>query len=127
MRTILCVVAALLIGDGLAHAQQPFPTAEIPTAAPAYLAKVKTAAPEHIVNKASIILPKYLDVNSSCFFIASAPMPLWVRISPKQSGGFVPCEARILRYSSDSTSSRKLRDTTEKSSTMAKTEAQCLR
>jgi hypothetical protein len=32
------------------------PTTEIPTADPAYIAKVKTAAPEQIVNKASIVM-----------------------------------------------------------------------
>jgi len=72
MRTILCVVAALLIGDGLAHAQHQYPTAEIPTSESAYLAKVKTAAPEHIVNKASIIMmqegkPRELQAGSNGF------------------------------------------------------------
>jgi hypothetical protein len=38
-----------MIGTGAALA---FPTDEVPTSEPAYLAKVKTAAPEQIVAKA---------------------------------------------------------------------------
>src|SRR5919205_3756957 len=57
---------------GLAHAQHPYPTTEVPTSEPAYLAKVKTAAPEHIVNKASIIMmqegkPRELQAGSNGF------------------------------------------------------------
>jgi hypothetical protein len=54
--SILCLLAALLIGGCAARAQQQFPTAEIPTAEPAYIAKVKTAAPENVVNKALIVM-----------------------------------------------------------------------
>ena len=52
MRMILSSTLALLIGTGAALA---FPTEEVPTSEPAYLAKVKTAAPEQIVAEASII------------------------------------------------------------------------
>jgi hypothetical protein len=44
---------ALFVGTSLAVA---FPTTEVPTAEPAYLAKVKTAAPEQIVSKANIVM-----------------------------------------------------------------------
>jgi hypothetical protein len=44
---------ALLIGTGGVFA---FPTDDIPTSEPAYLAKVKTAAPEEIIAKASIVM-----------------------------------------------------------------------
>ena len=47
-RSILCVVAALLIGGGTAQAQHQYPTADIPTSEPAYIAKVKTAAPRRL-------------------------------------------------------------------------------
>jgi hypothetical protein len=53
MRIILCSTLALLVSTGVALA---FPTEEIPTSEPAYLAKVKTAAPEQIVSKASIVM-----------------------------------------------------------------------
>jgi hypothetical protein len=51
----VCSVAALLMGACTA-AQHQYPTADIPTAEAAYIAKVKTAAPEQIVSKASIIM-----------------------------------------------------------------------
>jgi hypothetical protein len=44
---------ALLIGTGGVFA---LPTKDVPTSEPAYLAKVKTAAPEEIVAKASIVM-----------------------------------------------------------------------
>ena len=50
---ILSSTLALLIGSGAALA---FPTDEVPTSETAYLAKVKTAAPEQIVAKASITM-----------------------------------------------------------------------
>ena len=53
MRMVLSSTLALLIGTGTALA---FPTEEVPTAEPAYLAKVKTAAPAEIVAKASIVM-----------------------------------------------------------------------
>ena len=53
MRMILASMFALLIGTGAALA---FPTEEVPTSEPAYLAKVKTAAPAEIVAKASIVM-----------------------------------------------------------------------
>jgi hypothetical protein len=72
MRTMLCAVAALLLGVGMAHAQPQYPTAEVPTSEPAYLAKVKTAAPEAIVSKATIIMmqegkPRELQAGSNGF------------------------------------------------------------
>jgi len=72
MRTILSSVAALLIGVGMAQAQQQYPTAEVPTSEPAYLAKVKTAAPEHIMSKATSIMmqegkPRELQAGSNGF------------------------------------------------------------
>jgi hypothetical protein len=62
----------------MAHAQHQYPTAEVPTAEPAYLAKVKTAAPEHIVNKATIIMmhegkPRELQAGSNGFTCLIAP------------------------------------------------------
>lgn len=56
MRTIVCSVAALLISGCMAQAQHKYPTADIPTSEPEYIAKVKTAAPEEIVSKAPIIM-----------------------------------------------------------------------
>jgi hypothetical protein len=53
MRMIQSSTLALLIGTGAALA---FPTEEVPTSEPAYLAKVKTAAPAEIVAKASIVM-----------------------------------------------------------------------
>ena len=44
--SMLCFVATLFIGSSLAYAQHQYPTDEVPTAEPAYLAKVKTAAPD---------------------------------------------------------------------------------
>jgi hypothetical protein len=54
MRIVTCSAFALVIGSGAAFAE--FPTEEIPTSEPAYVAKVKTAAPEQIVSKASIVM-----------------------------------------------------------------------
>jgi hypothetical protein len=54
MRTVRYATLALLIGTGAAFA---FPTEEIPTSEAAYLAKVKTAAPEQIIAKATIVMP----------------------------------------------------------------------
>jgi hypothetical protein len=55
MRTVMCAFAAVLMAACVAQAQS-FPTADIPTGVPEYIAKVKTAAPEQIVNKALIIM-----------------------------------------------------------------------
>ena len=78
MRTIICSVAALLIGVGMAYAQHQYPTAEVPTSEPAYLAKVKTAAPEPIVGKATIIMmqegkPRELQAGSNGFTCLISP------------------------------------------------------
>jgi hypothetical protein len=78
MRTILALVAASLIGIGMVHAQHQYPTAEVPTSEPAYLAKVKTAAPEQIVSKASIIMmqegkPRELQAGSNGYTCLIAP------------------------------------------------------
>jgi hypothetical protein len=78
MPTILCLVAALLIGVGMAQAQHQYPTAEVPTSEPAYVAKVKTAAPEPIVSKATIIMmqegkPRELQAGSNGFSCLIAP------------------------------------------------------
>jgi hypothetical protein len=75
---ILCCMVAVLISGGMVHAQHQYPTAEVPTAEPAYLAKVKTAAPDHIVNKASIIMmhegkPRELQAGSNGFTCLIAP------------------------------------------------------
>jgi hypothetical protein len=53
MRIILCSTLAVLVGSGVALAS---PSDEVPTSEPAYLAQVKTAAPDQIVAKASIIM-----------------------------------------------------------------------
>jgi hypothetical protein len=78
MRTMMCLVVALFIGGGMAHAQHQYPTADVPTSEPAYLAKVKTAAPEHIVSKATIIImqearPRELQAGSNGFTCLIAP------------------------------------------------------
>jgi hypothetical protein len=52
MRIVVCSTFALLFATGAAVA---FPTEEVPTSEAAYVAKVKTAAPEQIVSKASIV------------------------------------------------------------------------
>jgi hypothetical protein len=53
MRIVLSSTLALLVGMGAAIA---FPTAKVPTSEAAYMAKVKTAAPEEIVAKATIVM-----------------------------------------------------------------------
>ena len=53
MRIVLSSTLALLVGMGTALA---FPTAEVPTSESAYLAKVKTVAPEEVVAKATIVM-----------------------------------------------------------------------
>jgi hypothetical protein len=53
MRMTILSILALLLGSGAAFA---FPTEEVPTSEAAYLAKVKTAAPEQIVAKATIVM-----------------------------------------------------------------------
>jgi hypothetical protein len=73
----LCLVAALLIG-GCASAQHQYPTADVPTSVPAYIAKVKTAAPEHIVSKAAIIMmqgdkPRELQAGTNGFTCLISP------------------------------------------------------
>jgi hypothetical protein len=56
LASILCLVTASLIGGCAGRAQPRYPTAEVPTEESAYIAKVKTAAPEKIVSKASIVM-----------------------------------------------------------------------
>jgi hypothetical protein len=75
MRIIISSTLALLIGAGAALA---FPTEEVPTSEPAYLAKVKTAAPENIVAKASIVMmqdgkPKSLQTGTNGFTCLIGP------------------------------------------------------
>src|SRR5215471_18444278 len=53
MRIMLSSTLALLIGTGVVLA---FPTDEVPTSEAAYIAKVKTGAPEQIVAKAYIVM-----------------------------------------------------------------------
>ena len=55
MRIAHSATVALLLGSSAAFA---FPTEEIPTSEAAYIAKVKTGAPEHIVAKATIVMMK---------------------------------------------------------------------
>jgi len=68
-----CVLAAAWLVSGSAQAQQQqFPTAEVPTSEAAYLAKVKTAAPEPIVKKATIVMmrdgkPRELQAGTNGF------------------------------------------------------------
>jgi hypothetical protein len=78
MRILLGVVAALFIGSSLASAQHQYPTDEVPATEPAYLAKVKTAAPEPIVSQATIIMmqegkPRELQAGSNGFTCLIAP------------------------------------------------------
>jgi hypothetical protein len=75
MRIIVSSTLALLIGSGAALA---FPTEEVPTSEPAYLAKVKTAAPEQIVSKASIVMmqdgkPRALQTGSNGYTCLISP------------------------------------------------------
>jgi hypothetical protein len=55
IRLAVSAPLALFVGTSLAVAM---PTTEVPTSEPAYLAKVKTAAPEQIVSKATIVMPQ---------------------------------------------------------------------
>ena len=55
MRIAHSATLALLLGSSAAFA---FPTEEIPTSEAAYIAKVKTGAPEQIVAKATIVMMK---------------------------------------------------------------------
>ncbi len=76
MRTIVCSVVALLIGGCAAQAR--YPTAEVPTSEQAYIAKVKTAAPEQIVSKATITMmqgstPRQLQAGSNGFICLVSP------------------------------------------------------
>jgi hypothetical protein len=76
MRLILSSTLAVLIGTGAALA---FPTDEVQTSEPAYLAKVKTAAPEQIVAEASIIMlqegkSRSLQTGTNGFTVRSARM-----------------------------------------------------
>jgi hypothetical protein len=69
MRLTVAPTLVLLICTGASFA---LPNEEIPTAEPAYLAKVKTAAPEEIVAKASIVMmqdgkPKLLQTGTNGF------------------------------------------------------------
>jgi hypothetical protein len=55
IRLAVSSTLALFFGTSLAVA---LPTEEIPTSEPAYLAKVKAAAPEQIVAKSTILMPQ---------------------------------------------------------------------
>jgi hypothetical protein len=73
--SLLSFVAALVIGGGIAQAQHQFPTVDVPTSEPAYLAKVKTAAPAEIVSKASITMmqqgtPRELQSRQQRFYVS---------------------------------------------------------
>jgi hypothetical protein len=74
----VCVVATVFISGCMAHTQHHYPTADVPTSEPAYLAKVKTAATEQIVSKASIIMmqegkPRELQAGSNGFTCLISP------------------------------------------------------
>jgi hypothetical protein len=78
MRTLLTLVATVFISSSLVYAQPKYPTAEVPTTAPAYLAKVKSAAPEHIVSQATIIMmqagkPRELQAGRNGFTCLISP------------------------------------------------------
>jgi len=75
LRLIVFSVLALPIATGPAGA---FPTEEVPASEPAYLDKVKTAAPEQIVAKATIIMmqdgkPKSLQSGTNGFTCMIGP------------------------------------------------------
>ena len=75
MRIMLSSTMALLSGTGVALA---FPTDEVPTSETAYLAKVKTAAPEQIVAHATIVMmqdgkPKSLQAGTNGFTCMISP------------------------------------------------------
>lgn len=70
MRTTICVALALFIGGCMT--QVKYPTAEVPTSEREYIAKVKTAAPEQIVSKSTIIMmqgdkPRELQAGTNGF------------------------------------------------------------
>jgi hypothetical protein len=75
MRMVVCLTLALFIGTGAVLA---FPTEEVPTSEPAYLAKVKTAAPEQIVAQASIVMmqdgkPRSIQIGTNGFTCLISP------------------------------------------------------
>lgn len=75
MRMLVSSAAALLVAGGAVHA---FPTSDVPTSEAEYVAKVKTAAPEQIVSKASIIMmaegkPRTLQTGSNGYTCLVAP------------------------------------------------------
>ena len=67
------VVVTAVLASGCAGKMTPqYPSAEVPASESAYLAKVKTAAPEQIVNKATIVMtqggkPKELQAGTNGF------------------------------------------------------------
>src|SRR4051794_21420688 len=74
----ILVFSALALLGCSATALAEFPTAEIPTSEPEYLAKVKTAAPEQIVSKSSIVMmqdgkPRSLQTGSNGFTCLIVP------------------------------------------------------
>jgi hypothetical protein len=76
MRTIIWSIAAVLIAGCATQAQ--YPTTDIPTTEREYIAKVKTAAPERIVSKASITMmqggkPRELQPGSNGFTCLISP------------------------------------------------------
>jgi hypothetical protein len=62
MPIVFSSTLALLLGTGATLA---FPTAEVPTSEAAYIAKVKTAAPEEIVAKAIIVMGWQRTISSN--------------------------------------------------------------
>jgi hypothetical protein len=75
MRMVVSSTLALFIGTGAVLA---FPTEEVPTSEPAYLAKVKTAAPEQIVAQASIVMmqdgkPRSIQIGTNGFTCLISP------------------------------------------------------
>src|SRR4051812_3423267 len=80
MRIVLSSTFALLVGMGAAFA---FPTAEVPTSEAAYVAKLKTAAPEEIVARSTILMTQdgkersvQTGTNGFTCFIAGDGTPL---------------------------------------------------
>jgi hypothetical protein len=69
---------AIVVLAGCTTAQPRYPTAEIPTSDAAYMAKVRTAAPAQIMNKATIVMmqagkPRQLQAGTNGFTCLIAP------------------------------------------------------
>jgi hypothetical protein len=71
--TLICFASSIATAAFVTSASAQYPTPEVPKSEPEYIAKAKTAAPESIVNEATIIMmqekgdPKTLQTGSNGF------------------------------------------------------------